>query len=159
MNTIILYSSKYGSAADCASYVKSKLSGSVSLVDIEKTKLQEIHLESFDTIVIGGSIYVGAVSKKIRALCSTQADVLQRKRVGIFLCCGFTEQFNEYLSSNFSEDLLESAVVLKCFGGEARLDRMNPVHKLMMKAASKGQAKNLKLLQGNMDAFVKALEH
>lgn len=67
MKTIIIYSSKYGCTADCAKELKSGLSGTVELVDIDQTNPKAILLESFDVVIFGSSIYIGAVSKKMRA--------------------------------------------------------------------------------------------
>lgn len=89
MNTIIIYSSKYGSTEDCAKSLKSGLSGSVTLADINKTNPETIKLENFDTIILGSSIYVGKISKKMRTFCNEKNDMLSRKRMGIFLCCAF----------------------------------------------------------------------
>lgn len=156
MNTILIYSSKYGCTADCANYLKINLSGHVALVDINKADTQ-IGLEKFDTIIIGSSIYVGAVSKKLRMLCNNNIDLLSKKRVGIFLCCAFPEQANEYLSANFSSILLENAKAVKIFGGEARLEKMNFLDKLIMKSATKGNYENLKISHENLENFVREM--
>jgi len=157
MKTIIIYSSKYGSTEDCAKHLKAGLSGSVSLVDIEKTNPKTIGLEKYDSIIFGSSIYVGSISKKIRSLCNEFKELLLKKRIAIFICCGFPEQVNEYLSTNFSTKLLQNAVIVKSFGGEARLDKMKALDRLIMKAATKGNHNNLKISQENIDDFIKAI--
>ena len=63
MNTIIIYSSKYGCTKDCANILKNKLSDNVTIVDINNNN--KIELSKFDKIIIGSSIYVGSVSKNI----------------------------------------------------------------------------------------------
>lgn len=155
MNTIIIYSSKYGSTLDCAKSLN--LPGSVSLVDIGKTNPKTISLEHFDTIIFGSSIYIGAISKKMRAFCNDNIDLLSKKRVGIFLCCAFPAQINEYLSTNFPSELLKSAVVVKYFGGEARMDKMKAFDKMIMKAATKGNCENLKISHENIESFIKEI--
>jgi len=52
-------------------------------------------LEKYDSIIFGSSIYVGSISKKIRSLCNEFKELLLKKRIAIFICCGFPEQVNE----------------------------------------------------------------
>ncbi|WP_099466923.1 flavodoxin domain-containing protein [Konateibacter massiliensis] len=157
MNTIIIYSSKYGCTADCAEYLKSGLSDSAKLTDIDKTNSNAIALESYDTVIFGSSIYVGAISKKMRKFCKENVELLSKKRVGIFLCCGFPEQAKEYLTTNFPSTLLKSAIVIKDFGGEARIDKMKFIDKSIMKTVMKGNHEALKISHENIDAFIKEL--
>lgn len=157
MNTIIIYSSKYGCTADCAALLKSGLPGTVELADINEINPQTLILESYDTVILGSSIYIGAVSKKMRAFCMENADVLSRKRLGIFLCCGFPAQLNEYLSKNFPAVLLESAVVVKDFGGEARIEKLKGINKLIMRAAMKDNYESLKISHEHLESFIKEI--
>lgn len=156
MNTIIIFSSKYGCTADCASNMKEKLTGSVTLVDINKTNTK-IELDIYDTIIIGSSIYVGAISKKLRALCTEYVDLLSKKRIGIFLCCAFSEQVDEYLSSNFPPTLLKNVTTVKMLGGEARLEKMSFLDKLIVKSATNGNYKNLKISNEKLEDFVREI--
>ncbi|MDU2659646.1 MAG: flavodoxin domain-containing protein, partial [Clostridioides difficile] len=50
MNTIIIYSSKYGCTKDCANILKNKLSDNVTIVDINNNN--KIELSKFDKIII-----------------------------------------------------------------------------------------------------------
>jgi len=153
MNTIIIYSGKYGTTAECAEILRGKLTGDITLLDMKK-KPEQIELSEYDTIIIGSSIYIGAVSKEIRKLCNDNIELLDNKKVGIFLCCGFAEKMDEYLSSNFPASLRESAKSVKVFGGEARLEKMGFIDKMIMKAAMKGNDRKLGILPENIEAFV-----
>lgn len=156
MNTIIIYSSKYGCTKDCANILKNKLSDSVTIVDINDNNTK-IELSKFDTIIIGSSIYVGSISKKIRVLCNDNIELLNKKRIGIFLCCGFSEQADKYLKSNFPSSLLENANATGIFGSEARLEKMKFLDKLIMKSVAKGNYDNFKISQDSIDNFLKNL--
>ncbi|HBG4644237.1 TPA: flavodoxin domain-containing protein [Clostridioides difficile] len=153
MNTIIIYSSKYGCTKDCANILKNKLSDNVTIVDINNNN-NKIELSKFDKIIIGSSIYVGSVSKKIQVLCNDNVELLNKKQVGIFLCCGFSEQADKYLKSNFPSSLLESANAIGIFGSEARLEKMKFLDKLIMKAVSKGNYYSFRISQDNIDNFL-----
>ncbi|AVD35160.1 flavodoxin domain-containing protein [Clostridioides difficile] len=157
MNTIIIYSSKYGCTKDCANILKNKLSDNITIVDINNNN--KIELSKFDKIIIGSSIYAGSVSKKIRLLCNDNLELLNKKQVGIFLCCGFSEEADKYLKSNFPSSLLESANAIGIFGGEARLEEMKFLDKLIMKAVSKGNYDSFRISQDNIDNFLISLNN
>lgn len=152
MNTIIIYSSKYGCTKDCANILKNKLSDNVTIVDINNNN--KIELSKFDKIIIGSSIYVGSVSKKIQVLCNDNVELLNKKQVGIFLCCGFSEQADKYLKSNFPSSLLESANAIGIFGSEARLEKRKFLDKLINEAVSKGNYDSFRISQDNIDNFL-----
>lgn len=158
MNTVIIYSSKYGTTKDCAKYLKSKMSGSAVLFNIDKSDIKELDLESCGTVILGSSIYIGSVSKKLRGFCNSSLELLRKKKVGIFICCGFVNQGKEYLLANFPSDLLSHAISVKVFGGEVRPEKMKAVDRLIMKAAAKGKLEDLKISDEAMDAFIDELE-
>jgi menaquinone-dependent protoporphyrinogen oxidase len=156
MKTLILYGSKYGFTADCAGYLKNNLSGDITLFNIYKVTCP-IQLEQFDTIIIGSSVYIGKISKKLRQFCNDNLEQLTKKKVGIFLCCALTQQADEVLTTNFPSQLLEKACVVDTFGSEARLDKMSFLDKTIIKAVTKGDFSNFKASKDSMDAFIKKL--
>ena len=159
MKTLIVYTSKYGCTADCADYLKGKLSGDVTLADIGKSNNIPV-LEEYDSILIGGSIYVGKVSKKLRMFCEDNLDVLSKKNLGIYLCCASIDQADEFFSSNFPPELLSTAKATKVFGGEIRLNGMSFFDKLIVKAikkATKGDFGNFKVLSEQIDEFAEEM--
>ena len=64
MKTIIIYATKYGFTKECVDELKSQLNGDVLAVDILKDSISS--LDAFDQIIIGGSIYMGQINKKLR---------------------------------------------------------------------------------------------
>ena len=58
---------------------------------------KQLDVNVYDTIIIGGSVYVGKVSKTLRAFCESNLDTLLEKRVGVFLCSALADQFNDTL--------------------------------------------------------------
>ena len=152
MKTLIIYASKYGCTADCATYLKDKLSSGVTLTDINKNN--KIELENFDTITIGGSIYAGQLySKELRSFCKNNLDTLRKKRVGIFLCCAQADQASVFFTKNFPSELLEHAKATEVFGSEARLEKMKFVDKTLLKAVTKGDFSSFKISYENIDKF------
>lgn len=156
MKTLIVYSSKYGCTADCAKYLSTKSSGETTLADINKAT-NPVEPDSYDTIIIGGSVYIGKVSKKLREFCESNLHTLTGKRIGIFLCCAQPEQANEFLTANFPPTLLDKAITTSVFGSEIRLENMSFFDKTIIKAVTKGGFSKYKTSTENMDEFVQKM--
>jgi len=152
VRTLIIYTSKYGTTADCATALKDKLSGEVILADINKTTAP-IEIDKFDTIIIGGSVYADNVSKKLRVFCQNNVNTLIKKKIGIFLCCALSDKADEYFISNFPSELLNAAKTKMSFGSEARLDKMSFLDKTILKAFTKGDYSNFKILDDRIEKF------
>ena len=139
MKTLIIYASTYGYTKDCVEELKKQLDGEVLLANVKSGTVPS--LDTFDNIIIGGSIYMGQIQKKIKLYCSKNIEILLTKRLALFLCCGLPENFIQSLNEAFPAELLKKAVAKECFGGELRTEKMNFAHKmitgLMKKAADK----------------------
>ncbi len=140
MKTLILYATQYGYAADCAAKLKTELTGETTLVDL--TRYSAPNPAGFDTVIVGGSIYMGRVQTKVSDYCAAHENELLGKKLGLFLCCGLPQNLKESLETSFSAALLERAKAVGCFGGELRTARMKPTHKLIASMMSKAGGKN-----------------
>ena len=140
MKTLVLYATQYGYTAECAATLKAKLSGDVTLVDLEKQRAPG--LADFDAVIVGGSIYMGRVQVKISEFCAANEGELLQKTLGLFLCCGLPQNLEESLSASFPEALRKHAKSVGCFGGELRTARMKPMHKLIAGMMQKVGGKN-----------------
>jgi len=156
MKTLIIYASKYGCTADCASIIASKLQGDVTVLDINKT-VPGGELSTYSTVIIGGSVYISKIAKKLRAFCQDNVDTLATKKLGIFLCCALENEADAVLTANFPAALLEKSVSTKVLGSEARLDKMGFLDKTMLKAVSKGDYSGFKILSERVDEFVREI--
>ena len=148
MKTIIIYGSTYGYAKDCASELSKQLKGEVLLVNVSTDTVPTI--DEFDNVVIGGSIYMGKISKKIKAYCTSNVDLLKNKRVGLFLCCGLPEDLEKNIKNAFPDELLKKAISVECFGGELRIEKMKFTHKMLIGLMKKSAAKEGKVLAKQM---------
>lgn len=152
MNTIILYATQYGFTADCVSQLKEQLSGETIAVDL--TKQTAPSLSGFDTVIVGGSIYMGKVQTQISAFCAANEGELLQKKLGLFLCCGLPQSLEQSMAASFSEALRKGAKAVGCFGGELRTNRMKPMHKLIAGVMQKAGAKDgIKPPQANPQAI------
>ena len=159
METIIIYGSKYGYTEDCVKSLADQIKGEVILFNIYNEKIPNI--DEFDNIIIGGSIYMGQVQKKLKLYCTQNNRSLVNKRLVLFLCCGLPENFEQTLKNVFPEELLEKAVVKECFGGDLRTGRMNFADKmisgLMKKAAAKDGKSEVRQMPENISSLAECM--
>ena len=140
MKTMILYASNYGFTADCTAELKKNLHGETRLVNINSDKIPA--LNDYDTVLVGGSIYIGQINKKIKKYCLAHLDELQNKNLGFFISCGSPETIEDYFKNSFPEALLEKALCLENFGGEMRPDKMKFFHKFVSNMVEKSAQKD-----------------
>jgi menaquinone-dependent protoporphyrinogen oxidase len=135
MKTLIVYSSKYGCAKECITELYCKLKGEVRTVDIGSAKAPS--LKGFDNVIIGGSIYVGQLNKKLRTFMSKNESELLKKNLGLFIVCGFMDKAQETLKGAFPSKLINHAKSTQCFGGELNPDKMGFLHKKVVSVIAK----------------------
>jgi menaquinone-dependent protoporphyrinogen oxidase len=148
MKTIIIYSSTYGYAKDCVNILLKQLEGEVLLVNVSTDTIPSI--DEFDNVIIGGPIYMGQISKKIKTYCKSNIDLLKNKRVGLFLCCSLLENFDINIKNSFPEALLKEALAVESFGGELRIEKMKFTHKILTQLMKKSILKQGKTLAKQM---------
>lgn len=139
MKTLIIYASTYGYTSDCVKECKKQLSGEVITIDIMSDAVPPI--DDADNIMIGGSIYMGQIQKKLKQYCIQNLEALMKKRVALFLCCGTPESFDETLKAAFPEELIRKAAAKECLGGELRVDKMKLGHRMIAGFIQKETAK------------------
>jgi len=160
MKTMILFGSTYGYTKECATKLANDLEGEVCLVDIGKDTIPE--LDDYDTILIGGSIYMGQIQKKIKEYCISNEASLKNKNLGFFISCGTPNNFDDNIINAFPEPLLKNALSIENFGGELRTDKMKLAHKLitnlMKKATAKENNPETKPLPENIEKMVQTIQ-
>lgn len=159
MKTVIIYISKHGTTEKVARIIADKLeSGKTEFVNLSKEKL--IDIETFDRIIIGGSIHMASVHKKIKKFCESNNSTILKKTLGLFLCCMETgEKSVEQFENAFSEDLRRHASSTALLGYEYNLDKMNFFERILVKKIS-GSKKSISEIDYNEIArFVNELEN
>ncbi len=129
LKTLIVYATTYGYTVDCVQSLCEQIKGEKSAINISKNN--NISIDGFDTIVIGGSIYMGQIQKQVKNFCNENLEVLKQKNIALFLCCGFVHNFELNLKNSYPSELLNIAFSKECFGGELRLERMKFAHKMI----------------------------
>lgn len=154
MKTVILYATKTGTTEKCANLLAAKLKD-VTVVNLRNATLD---LNSFDCIIVGGSIRIGALNKYAKKFIEKNKEILKDKRAAYFFCCGATEQLDVMFSKNISKDLLESAICYDTFGGEMDINKQKGFDKFIVKMVTKNKdSKQPEILNDNIEKFAKKI--
>ena len=94
-------------------------------------------LAGFDCVVIGSSLYAGAIRKEAKVFLVQNTGNLQGKAIGLFLS-GMDKNGNEkYFADNFPTDVLQAAKATSFLGGVFDPKKANAMERLIMKAVTK----------------------
>jgi len=156
MNTLIVYSSKYGCAEKCAKLIKEKLNEEVELMNLKNAK--DIDISKYDRVIIGGSIYIGKIQKSVTEFCTKYLDQLVQKKIGLFICgMQDVEVMNTELTQNFPTELLEMATSKQWLGGEFLLDKMSFMDKMIVKKVSKVTSNQSNIFDDEINQFAQVM--
>lgn len=131
MKILIIYSTKGGVSKVCANMLYDKLMGSfdVSVYDINDNPPTP---NGFDVVVIGGSIRFGKLNKKLKTYIKAHAQKLSEINTALFICCGFTESFEDYASMQIPKQIIPS-LGIHFFGGELKPQKLKGVDRWIVK--------------------------
>jgi menaquinone-dependent protoporphyrinogen IX oxidase len=109
MNSIVIYSSKYGATRQYAEWIGKALQ--LSVFEAEETDGREII--QADTVLIGTSVYIGKL--RIRKWLKKNATILKNKRIILFVVCGTPAEEKEkwlpYVRQSVPEKLIDKCTV------------------------------------------------
>jgi menaquinone-dependent protoporphyrinogen oxidase len=159
MKTLIIYGTKYEFTKKCIEKIASSIKGTIEIVHLKEPS--SIDLSMYNQVIIGGSIYMGNIQKEVKEFCIKYVETLRNKRIGLFICCGYPEKFEEYMKDAFPLRLSEIAITKRCFGGELNVTKMKLIDRLLTKLLihmRKKEGKSLPImLNDQIELFTKAL--
>jgi menaquinone-dependent protoporphyrinogen oxidase len=92
-------------------------------------------VESFDVVLIGGSIYGGRIQGAVTSFCERHERVLLQRSVGVFVCCLFHgEQARAQIQATFPDWLLAHAFARAHFGAALHYHRLNLLDRLLVRS-------------------------
>ncbi|MBN1798943.1 MAG: hypothetical protein JW822_10215 [Spirochaetales bacterium] len=127
MKTLIIYGTRKGCTKKCANILAKKINARV--VDIKKA--YQINLSDYNTVIIGSSIRIGKIVKKLKNWTSKNQKDLLTKQIGFFICSGDTKQ--NYIEMNYPAQLVEHAFATAYFGGELNIEDFGAIMRFMLK--------------------------
>lgn len=132
MKTVMIYATKYGSVRKAAELLREKLNGGPALVDVANEPAPS--LDGYDTVILGGSVYMGRVQKKLSAYIQNNLDILLKKKLGIFLCATVTDsgQQEKELKDAYPSGLYDHALAKGILGYRFDFDKMHFLDKLII---------------------------
>ncbi|WP_075980031.1 flavodoxin domain-containing protein [Bacillus massilinigeriensis] len=153
MKAIIIYATKHGAVEKAALILKERLGWEIPTVDI--TKEYAPPLEEYDTVIIGGSIYIGNVQKDLVKFMYDHLDVLLTKRVGLFLCAGHPnqEELDKEMKRAFPEQLYNHAIVKEVFGYEFDFSKLSFLERLTIRNVAHVKESQFALSEKKIDEF------
>ena len=133
MKILVIYATKTGTVNKCLDELKKYLpQGDFTFVNIVKEECG-YNLSDFDSVVLGSSIRMNKIHKNLCAFISENEKEICKSKHALFLCLGFTELFDEYVTKNFPESVRDSAFAISCFGGEMDISKQKGIDKFLMK--------------------------
>jgi len=151
MKTIILYATKYGATAEIARRVAEQMGGTV----LHDLKQPAPDLSGFDCVIIGSSIYADSMRKEAKAFVAKNADVLMKKRLGLFLSTLSGE--GDFFAKNFSAQILQHAKAKAALGGIFDPTKAGGVERFLMKKIMKTSERVDRICDEGIRGFAKGM--
>ncbi len=135
MKTLIIYSSKTGTTKRCAALLAANIGAdSCDLYEISED-IPEI--SGYECVVIGSYVRMGVIDKKISAFLEKHKKELFETKLGLFICCCLADKVSDAITKNFSEEFMDNAAIIDCFGGELPKDKIKGMDKLIVSSIIK----------------------
>ena len=157
MKTALIFISKHGTTEKVAQDIANKLGKEqTELINLKNNSSP--NLEAYDRIILGGSIHVGAIQKKMRRFYEKNTDQLLSKKLGLFLCCMDKEKAQEEFDRAYPETLRNHSTSNEILGGEFRIDKMNSLERFMTKKIAGVTESVSEIREDKINKFVGALK-
>lgn len=136
-NTLIVYASRHGNVEKCAQELFDLLHGKVDICNLnERESFPDA--STYDSVIIGGSIYQEKIQETVSDFCNANLDILTKKRVGLFICCLYSDdKAKKELQEAFPPELLDTALISDYFGGEIDTNRLTFLEKIITNRMAK----------------------
>lgn len=156
MSVLIAYATRYGFAEKCAQMLAEKITDKADLCDLAKDK--KVDPAPYDTVIVGGSMYMGRIMKQVPSFLRKHADTLKQKKTGFFLSAmAEGEDLQKELEASYPEDLRSSALTVECFGGECIINNLNSFHKFIFTKVAKTEKDLSNINTQAIDRFAEAV--
>lgn len=134
MRKLILYATKYGACEKCAKQIGENIHADVSSFE---HFIGDIH--SYETIVLGSSVYAGMFHKEMKKFCNTNQIELKEKQVWIFVCGMLKEdtEIRKELYENLGEDFIKDIKGYFAVGAILDMKKLNFMERKLIQMINK----------------------
>ena len=131
MKVLIVYATRGGTSKEAAEMLAERIGSraSVSLYNIEENPPAP---DAFDVAVIGGSIRMAKLNKKLKRYIKEHLNTLSAMPCSVFICCGLSKDFDDYKIMQLPKQL-KCSLGVQHFGGELKPDKLKGLDKLLVK--------------------------
>ncbi len=132
MKIVIIYATKSGTTRTCAELLAKELKNhEVTLCNLAD---REPAIDDADCIVLGFPIRMGKAYKPARKYIVNNKEALVAHKTAYFLCCGFVDCFEDYISRCIPKEMQENALAVTCLGGALDPSKVKGIDRLIVKA-------------------------
>ncbi|MGM9682399.1 MAG: flavodoxin domain-containing protein [Eubacteriales bacterium] len=131
MKLLIAYSSRNGTSRECAEMLRDRIPEFINttLCDLAQSSPD---LSGYDCAVLGGPVIMGRFEKHVRRFLNDNATSLSKMPCAVFICCGFSQNFDEYADILIPKNL-NCSLGVHHFGGELKPEKLRGIDKLIVK--------------------------
>lgn len=131
MNILIAYTSKYGSVFKAAQLLSDSLNENTDIINI--SNFPNTDISKYDTVILGGSIYMGKIQKNLSQFINSNRENLLEKNMGLFLCAGeqYPQKKEILFQNNFPEYILNKVLIKDILGHALYIDKINILEKIL----------------------------
>lgn len=155
MKTLILYATKHGAAKEIAGRIAQRIPDSMAC-DLKSSGIPSV--SQFECVILGSSIYVGAIHKEAKTFLAQNTDALHDKRLGLFLSGMDPSRETEFFDTNFSHEILQAATAKSFLGGVFDPQKAGFMERLIMKAVAKQSAYTNTILDDKIGQFAEVMK-
>lgn len=156
-NTLIVYASRRGDEEKCAREIFNLIDGKVDICDLSNRESFP-DASTYDTVIIGSSVYHGKVLELVSNFCRINLDILTRKRLGLFIICPDSgERAEKELQEAYPPELFNSAIARDYFGGEIDPSRLSILEKIITYRLSGSRKPSIPASREKIKKFAKKM--
>jgi Flavodoxin len=157
MKSIIIYSTKYGCTEKAAKLLKSKMAGETLTVNLMKEKVPPIG--EYDTVILGGSIYIGRIQKELTNYINRNISELLNKKIGLFICAGSPDEGAraKELETSFPAELYGHAISKEVFGSEICFEKLGFFDKKILSMVQGSKESSYNLSEEKIESFARIM--
>jgi menaquinone-dependent protoporphyrinogen oxidase len=155
MKTLIVYMTHHGTTRKVVERLLSLMGEHATSVNLDEN--HEPDIQSYECIIVGGSIHIGKIQGRVKNFCETHKTELLNKKLGLFLCFMNKDMAQQEFENAFSPELRTHATAHGLFGGELLFEKMNFLERFMTRMIAKENKSRSAIDYEAIEKFAKSM--